>query len=335
MHGSRKLVTDLLQDIIKNIVEEGEVITETVGGTMVGSGPEMSEGQTLPPLCFPSPQPSLQCSSTSQYNPASQTSLQCSPTPHLSPQSAPLSPLQTPIESLYVKYRDERVAQIQAEFKARFPNFEAEVRDLKDVGKRRKGKKKMTWTGAARKSFRIASNSREKDFLDLEEVSDAVEDTIDPIPSSIIEDPMNPAPENSNEESCVHVENIIDEQDRDIAVDQLEPFDFVGESGAAGDAGDLVALGKHGCLPCNMRFRDASNLQRHVKLVHEKRDIPVECPRTWCNTKFFSLAEMLTHKESCLLVCPYPDCLKTFRKEKRYASHQRSHLAMARRMSDE
>ena len=81
-----------------------------------------------------------------------------------------------------------------------------------------------------------------------------------------------------------------------------------------------------------MSFRDVRNLRRHVKLVHEMRSIPVGCPRSWCTAKFSILAEMMKHKETCLMMCPYPGCSKGFRREKLFAAHQRGHLVMARRM---
>ena len=97
---------------------------------------------------------------------------------------------------------------------------------------------------------------------------------------------------------------------------------------------DLRGLGKFGCQSCEMSFRDTGNLRRHVKLVHTARVVPVKCPRYWCNAEFYILAEMTSHKENCLKVCPYPDCLKQFSKQKHFEAHQRAHLILARRMSD-
>ena len=97
---------------------------------------------------------------------------------------------------------------------------------------------------------------------------------------------------------------------------------------------DLHGLGKFGCTSCDMSFRDTGNLRRHVKLVHTARVVPVKCPRFWCNAEFNILAKMMSHKENCLKVCPYPDCLKQFSKQKHFDAHQRAHLIMARRMSD-
>ena len=102
------------------------------------------------------------------------------------------------------------------------------------------------------------------------------------------------------------------------------------------DAGNLELgfLGKYGCVPCGMKFRDRGNLKRHVKQMHEVRSTPVICPRTWCQAEFSILANMMKHKETCFLVCPYPGCQKTFRMESRFSAHQRAHLVMTRRMSD-
>ena len=97
---------------------------------------------------------------------------------------------------------------------------------------------------------------------------------------------------------------------------------------------DLHALGKFGCQSCDMSFRDTGNLRRHVKLVHTSRMIPVKCPRSWCDAEFLILAHMLSHKEDCLRVCPYPGCVKKFSKQNRFDGHQRAHLTMTRRMID-
>ena len=104
---------------------------------------------------------------------------------------------------------------------------------------------------------------------------------------------------------------------------------------ATGDAEvDVSALGKYGCIVCNKGFRDIRNLRRHVSLVHEERSSPVTCPRTWCSAEFTVLAEMIRHKKTCLLLCPYPSCQKAFKYENVLAAHKRGHLAMERRMKD-
>ena len=41
---------------------------------------------------------------------------------------------------------------------------------------------------------------------------------------------------------------------------------------------DQSGLGKFGCIPCGMSFRDGGNLKRHVTLVHEVRVTPVKEP---------------------------------------------------------
>ena len=98
---------------------------------------------------------------------------------------------------------------------------------------------------------------------------------------------------------------------------------------------DQSGLGKFGCIPCGMRFRDGGNLKRHVTLVHQIRTTPVKCPRAWCKEEFTILVDMLRHKENCLMMCPYPDCSKKFKKRSRFDGHQRAHLVMTRRMVDE
>ena len=108
-----------------------------------------------------------------------------------------------------------------------------------------------------------------------------------------------------------------------------------GLSGSNVQGGDHQDLGKHGCIPCELRFRDAGNLKRHVDLVHMARLDPIPCPRPWCEAKFLILAEMNKHKVDCVLVCPYSDCMKRFIRSDKFAGHQRAHKVMAKRMADQ
>ena len=135
----------------------------------------------------------------------------------------------------------------------------------------------------------------------------------------------------------VEAENLGDE-DRDVYVPPGEvvvlnlPDVFLELPGETADEAGGSHLGKYGCVGCSMSFRDLRNLKRHVKLVHELRSIPVGCPRSWCTAEFSILAEMIKHKETCLMMCPYPGCSKGFRREKLFAAHQRGHVVMTRRM---
>ena len=76
--------------------------------------------------------------------------------------------------------------------------------------------------------------------------------------------------------------------------------------------------------------RDAGNLKRHVRLMHEARKDPIHCPRTWCRKEFFVHAEMRRHKAKCLKVCP--DCMKTFPWLNKYEAHLRGHMKKKERM---
>ena len=112
-----------------------------------------------------------------------------------------------------------------------------------------------------------------------------------------------------------------------------------GYDGAGGDDWQDVPdgqqdrdLGKHGCPPCGLKFRDSYNLKRHVLYVHGARQDLVSCPRPWCEQKFDVLAKMKEHLVGCLKVCSI--CLKTFNRNDKYAAHQRAHVRMARRMKD-
>ena len=98
---------------------------------------------------------------------------------------------------------------------------------------------------------------------------------------------------------------------------------------------ETAELGKFGCVPCQKSFRDNyPNLQSHVRLVHLPRSEPILCTRTWCNQEILIRDKMLAHREGCLLRCPQALCTRAFSKVGRYEMHLRSHLSMAKRMSD-
>ena len=99
-------------------------------------------------------------------------------------------------------------------------------------------------------------------------------------------------------------------------------------------SGENPDLGRFGCIPCMLSFRDRNNLKRHVQLVHQARLEAIKCSRSWCKAEFIILAEMKQHLKGCVMVCPYSDCLKTFIRPEKLAAHERGHLVMARRMAD-
>ena len=101
MHGSSKLVSSLLLDIINTVALDKEDLFVGSEENPADKEGGMSDAQMLL---------ALQCSPTPQLPPP------CSPpTRSPSPQHTPRSSTTSNTESLYVKIRDERVAQIQAE----------------------------------------------------------------------------------------------------------------------------------------------------------------------------------------------------------------------------
>ena len=108
----------------------------------------------------------------------------------------------------------------------------------------------------------------------------------------------------------------------------------IGEADLFGGGLGSGDLGRFGCIPCMLSFRDRSNLKRHVQLVHQARLEAIKCSRSWCKAEFTILAEMKQHLKGCVMVCPYSDCLKTFIRPEKLAAHERGHLVMARRMAD-
>jgi hypothetical protein len=123
-----------------------------------------------------------------------------------------------------------------------------------------------------------------------------------------------------------------DEPDKQLEAQSVAEELPVGYAGDEEHSG--LNSGKFGCLPCGMSFRDTGNLRRHVRLMHERRETGVQCPRTWCKEEFSIMAEMIRHKEICKLACPHAGCRKVFRKESLFSAHQRAHQIMARRMGD-
>ena len=247
------------------------------------------------------------------------------------------------VESAYLKMRNARVAEIQKEFHLLFPSFEEEVQGLRVKPKKKnKNKKKPILMTSCRKSSRVPRRHPDPVNSLAEEVTGA---------GVMVGDCS------AGDEGRVAGEQVLDAgndgQGADDQVltggdnghgrgkDGLVPVggEMVGDvpnpvGGGTGDVQEDHNLGKHGCLPCGLTFRDSSNLRRHVQLVHTRRSEPIPCPRSWCEAKFDILAEMRQHKVNCMRVCPYEGCMKSFIRPEKFAAHLRSHSAMARRMTD-
>ena len=236
--------------------------------------------------------------------------------------------------SAYEKLRNQRIKEFQAEFRSKFPNFEEEVLKLKvtrkKCGGKRKTSHKISATTRSSRGVIVDNLVQEKLMSDqMEKVSDTV--VVDEQSSVIHEQPglLDDQPVPLDDQPV-----LLDDQLRMLGdqhgVETVISDEQVGHDGDH----DQSVLGKYGCVPCDMRFRDTGHLRRHVLLMHVTRTSPVSCPRTWCIAEFTILADMIKHKETCLLACPYPDCDKTFIWEKPFSAHQRAHQIMARRMSD-
>ena len=227
--------------------------------------------------------------------------------------------------SPYLRMRNERVALIHAEFRKKFPCFENEVRELRveRKGKSRKMKSKAIGI-VARRSSRFDQTRNQIGISSSGE-------------GMLVVVPANGGTDGSQEE----MGNVGDErvQDDGAVVDHgvgggEEVAGAGGDEGWQEETGGLQVgdLGKHGCPPCGLKFRDSYNLKRHVQFVHGARQEPISCPRPWCEERFDVLAEMKEHLVTCLMVCP--TCMKTFVRSDKYAAHQRAHVRLARRMKD-
>ena len=260
-------------------------------------------------------------------------------------------------ESPYLRARDERVAEIQAEFRRQFPQFDKEVMEL-GVGRKERGKKRIRVPGSAVATRRSSRAARPgvpgENEPSAEEETEVFQDQIGSSGEVSVALGPNGLPD-LGKYGCLPCE--LSFQDTNSLVKHVSLVHEPGVAGASASGSgeesgvlqdqigglgeDSVALapnglpdlGKHGCLPCGLSFRDSSNLKRHVGLVHEARQ-PVKCPRPWCQAEFSILAEMWKHKIGCMKVCPYPNCLKRFTRADRFAAHERGHLVMARRMAD-
>ena len=73
-----------------------------------------------------------------------------------------------------------------------------------------------------------------------------------------------------------------------------------------------------------------SNMRRHEKNKHEKRNIPILCTKDFCTKTFDTLPEFNRHRETCVLKCSWKQCGKEFRNTERYRSHQRVHPAVVK-----
>ena len=202
--------------------------------------------------------------------------------------------------SPYEKARNLRVAELHAEFQRKFPNFQQEVQDL---SVRRKKRVRNVKKSATPIMTRRSTRGSKGDSVDELEVVGEIDLTAElPVTNS-------------------DIPNI---QAEVVCFDQ------------AGDTGDLEKsdIGKFGCVPCDLSFRDLPNMRRHVMLMHEPRRDPVSCPRIGCMAEFSTMSEMTKHREMCWMACPYPGCDKKYRKKREFDAHQRAHLVMARRMKD-
>ena len=262
----------------------------------------------------------------------------------------------------YERMRNLRVALLEAEFKLQCPDFDKEVEELKikmrvqkKIGAR--GKRKMIPTSfVARRSSRRSSgdcvlgpessvtNNGEDESSTVVHETGGSESEVE-VFADLVEDAGVPdiqADVDASEGQLdAEVFDVVSDGQGDVGSHHIQTEDASSQPDAGvpehcDPAGDIVheAIGKFGCIPCDMSFRDVANMRRHVKLMHEPRLDPVSCPRTWCKAEFTNMVEMISHRKNCFLVCPAPGCFKTFQKEFHFATHQRYHKAMAKRMKD-
>ena len=236
-----------------------------------------------------------------------------------------------------VRARNERVARIQAEFQELFPSFEQEVREL-GFSKKQKGIKRKKNPESLVAVKRISRRAlSEIGVSNLEEQQQPSMDVELEVSSTRVSEELNIGAAGEDSRHSVRVAGA-DEEDSVQSEARVAGAGDGSEDivvGADEEEGVAAGLGRYGCLPCGMKFRDTLNLRRHVRLVHEARKQPVKCPRPWCKSQFLILTEMWQHKANCMKVCPFPACQRKFVREDKFASHERYHMTMVRRMQDE
>ena len=217
--------------------------------------------------------------------------------------------------SKYEQLRMKRIAEIQEEFKKKFPDLRQELAKLKMPRKKTRGSRKVSiGSSVTRRSSRFFAKgeSLEVDGCGEEDEDKGREDS---------------------ETSGKNVVNMVEEDgEADLAGEEGATNDLVAEEIA--DGSDQDASKQFRCIPCNKSFRDTANLRRHEKLIHQQRETPLPCPRTWCLEEFYTVADVKKHKDTCWLVCPYEGCSKVFDRERFFAAHQRAHKILAKRMVD-
>ena len=234
--------------------------------------------------------------------------------------------------SEYERARNVRVAQIQAEFDQKFPNFWKEMKEMKiaaTVSKKRK--KTVTFVTPVRKSSRLRSNCCIEGGETVPGSPDIRESELSEggMSAGCCGDMVAETDEKVDDEAQVLAPQM--ETDAGTIEEDVTFGDIAGGEGTDfGVGGTDRLLGRFGCDPCEKAFRDSGNLKRHVLLVHGRRDQPLVCPRPWCDELFHVLAELNQHTKMCLKTCD--GCGKTFNRRDKFEAHRRAHEAMNRRM---
>ena len=243
--------------------------------------------------------------------------------------------------SEYEQVREQRVAEIQAEFRKKFPDFHHELSMLKMPKKKSKvGRVRKVISGsfARRRSSRVSTKVA---YLEVDGTVSG-EDLGDGDAPDVVKEAGAEAGAGDLEVAGAEDLEVAGRMDLVVAGEEDQEVTGGAEQEIAGGGDHLVAGGEDPevagaefrCLPCGKTFRDRANMERHWRLIHGQRETPLLCPRTWCFQEFDSVAEQRKHKDNCWLLCPYEGCSKTFNRERFFAAHQRAHKIMERRMMD-
>jgi len=84
----------------------------------------------------------------------------------------------------------------------------------------------------------------------------------------------------------------------------------------------LKRKNKFKCKKCEKSFADNAHVEEHNRRMHSNGDF--FCSK--CNVVFEDKCSFQKHSKSCLYMCCYPPCLKSFTRKNRFESHCRWHI---------
>ena len=88
-----------------------------------------------------------------------------------------------------------------------------------------------------------------------------------------------------------------------------------------------IEFRKEECEYCGKRFTTNYQVKRHKRKMHNKRDQPLKCTKTFCGALFDTVAQKVKHSKSCVFKCTWNDCEIEIDRSDRVEVHMRAHSA--------